>query len=184
MTARRPMSRLGRLLRRFRRSEDGTSTIEFLFLFPAIFLLFGTTLEAGMYSMQQVMLERGLDMTVREVRIGLMDRPDHAKLVEATCRYALILNDCKSQLRMEMIKRTPVNFAPIARKVPCIDSVKDPKDLDILPGANNELMILRVCVRLKPLMPGAGFGRALVEEAGSTHYALSATASFVMEPYQ
>ena len=177
-------TRLRRVLRRFGLSEAGTSTVEFVFLFPAIFMLFGTTLEAGMYSMQQVMLERGLDMTVREVRLGIMADPDHAKMVTATCRYAVILNDCTSQLRLEMIKTNPVNFKAPSGKVPCIDAVKDPTDLLIVPGKNNDLMILRVCVRLKPLLPLAAMGRALTDDGTSSYYALSATTSFVMEPFQ
>ena len=171
------------LLRRFRRDEDGTSTIEFMFLFPVIFMLFGTTLEAGMYSMHQVMLERGLDMTVREVRLGIISDPTHDKLVTSTCRYAVILPDCKSQLRLEMIKQSPTAFTPMSRKVPCIDTVKDPTDLDMVPGQNNDLMILRACVRLKPLMPLAAMGRALTDDGKSKFYSLSATTSFVLEPF-
>lgn len=172
------------LLRRFRRSEDGTSTIEFMFLFPVIFMMFGTTLEAGMYSMQQVMLERGLDLTVREVRLGIMPTPTHDKLVTATCRYAVIFPDCKTQLRLEMIKQSPTAFTAMSRKVPCINTVENPQDLNIVPGQNNDLMILRACVRLKPLLPLAGMGRTLTNDGQDSYYALSATTSFVLEPFQ
>ena len=182
-TLARPARGLRALLRRFRRDEDGTSTIEFLFLFPVIFLLFGTTLEAGMYSMQQVMLERGLDMTVREVRLGIISNPTHDKLVTSTCRYAVIFPDCKNQLRLEMIKQSPTAFTPLSRKVPCIDAVKDPTELEMVPGKNNDLMILRACVRLEPLMPLAGMGRALTNDGADRFYSLSATTSFVLEPF-
>ena len=183
----RPMRGLRALLRRFRRDEDGTSTIEFLFLFPVIFMLFGTTLEAGMYSMQQVMLERGLDLTVREVRLGIIANPTHDKLVTSTCRYAVIFPDCKNQLRLEMIKQSPTAFTPMSRKVPCINTVTDPKELEMVPGKNNDLMILRACVRLEPLMPfaglGAGMGAALTDNGKEKFYSLSATTSFVLEPF-
>ena len=182
-----PRDRCGRrlrgILRRFRRSEEGTSTIEFIFLFPAIFLMFGMTIEAGMYSMQQVMLERGLDMTVREVRLGILAKPTHDALVKSTCRHAVILPDCARQLRLEMIKQSPTAFRTLSRNVPCIDTVKNPEDLTVEAGDNNDLMILRVCVRIAPLMPFSGFGLALTDNGKTSTYALAATSSFVLEPF-
>ena len=173
-------------LRRFARSQVGSSTVEFVLLFPAIWMMFGATMEAGMYSMQQVMLERGLDMTVRDVRVGIMSEPTHAKLVISTCKYALILNDCEKNLRLEMIKVDPKNFTVPSKKVPCIDKVQTGiADVNIVNGKNNELMLLRVCVQIQPLLPLATVGRTLIENGTKAkYYPLSATTAYVMEPFQ
>jgi len=180
-----PTSRLGRLLRRFRRSEAGSSTVEFVILFPAIWMMFGMTIEAGMYSMQQVMLERGLDLTVREVRLGIMENPTHDKLVASTCSNALIMVDCESSLRLEMITSSPTAFAAPAGGITCINKEESPPGpIEIVNGKNNDLMMLRVCMQIKPLLPFAGLGKALIQDGNGGYYSLTATSAYVMEPFQ
>ncbi|SHF36509.1 TadE-like protein [Loktanella atrilutea] len=185
-----PVRRPGRLtqaLRHFRRSEAGTASIEFVLLFPVVWMLFGLTMESGMYGMQQVMLERGLDLTVREVRLGLMEEPTREKLIAQTCKYALILNNCENSLRMEMIPADVRNWKAISREVPCIDrSEKGVPVMNITNGGNNQLMVLRACVLIKPLLPLAELGRTLVANNANSddEYALSVTSSYVMEPFQ
>ncbi|MCF7700875.1 TadE/TadG family type IV pilus assembly protein [Loktanella sp. M215] len=179
--------RLTILLRRFRRSEAGTSTFEFMILFPVVWMMFGLTMESGMYSMQQVMLERGLDLTVRDVRLGVMDNPTRETLIAQTCAYALILNNCESSLRMEMIPADVRSWTAIPREVPCIDrSEVGIPVMNITNGDNNDLMVLRACVLIKPLLPLAEFGRTLVEsnDKSNDEYALSVTSSYVMEPFK
>ncbi len=184
---RRIPGRLTILLRRFRRSEAGTSTFEFMILFPVVWMMFGLTMESGMYSMQQVMLERGLDLTVRDVRLGVMDNPTRETLIAQTCAYALILNNCESSLRMEMIPADVRSWTAIPREVPCIDrSEVGIPVMNITNGDNNDLMVLRACVLIKPLLPLAEFGRTLVEsnDKSNDEYALSVTSSYVMEPFK
>lgn len=96
--------------------------------------------------MQQVMLERGLDLTVCEVRLGTMENPTHDKLVTATCEHALILNNCSQNLRLEMIPADPTAFAAPSAKVACIErTASSTGPIEIENGKNNELMMLRVC---------------------------------------
>ncbi|MBU2359392.1 MAG: pilus assembly protein [Alphaproteobacteria bacterium] len=140
-----------------------------------------------MYSMQQVMLERGLDLTVRDVRLGVMDNPTRETLIAKTCEYALILNNCESSLRMEMIPADVRSWTAIPREVPCIDrSETGIPVMNITNGDNNDLMVLRACVLIKPLLPLAEFGRTLVEnnDKSNDEYALSVTSSYVMEPFK
>ena len=56
-------------LRRFRSDEDGNMMIEFVIFVPLLFTIFMTSVELGIYSMRQMWLDRGLDMTVRLVRL-------------------------------------------------------------------------------------------------------------------
>jgi Flp pilus assembly protein TadG len=159
--------------------------VEFVILFPVIWMMFGMTIEAGMYSMQQVMLERGLDLTLREVRLGIMDNPTHEKLVTSTCENALIMVDCDSSLRLEMITSGPTTFVAPSTRISCVDkTVTTPATIEIVNGANNDLMMLRVCMQIKPLLPFAGLGKALIKDAGGDYYSLTATSAYVMEPFQ
>ncbi len=50
--------------------EDGTATIPFLLFLPFFMMLVISSLEMGMLMLRHVMLERALDMSVRDLRLG------------------------------------------------------------------------------------------------------------------
>jgi Flp pilus assembly protein TadG len=64
--ARRAARRLRRLLAR----EDGTATVEFVVLFPVFMLVLVNAVEASVVMSRVAMLDRALDLAVRELRIG------------------------------------------------------------------------------------------------------------------
>jgi len=177
---------------RFMRDETGVVTVEFLIVFPVFFGFFLMTYESGMISLRQVMLEHGVDITVREVRIGAMPTPT-AELIRARiCGASLILPDCEDQLRLELIQRnprTPSDWAVGLGDFPCIN-----RGLPVQPvmsftnGDNNDLMILRVCIRIDPILPASVLGKAIKvqNENGSAggSYALVTRAAFVVEPFK
>ncbi|WP_400086810.1 TadE/TadG family type IV pilus assembly protein [Yoonia sp. R78084] len=61
------------LIQRFLKDDGGTASIEIVLVFPVFFGFFLMTYESGVYSSRQVMLEHGVDVTVRNVRIGRID---------------------------------------------------------------------------------------------------------------
>ena len=63
-------------LRRFLACEDGNSTIEALFFYIPIFLFLLASIEIGILSTRHVLLERGVDLAVRQVRIGALKDAD------------------------------------------------------------------------------------------------------------
>lgn len=179
---------IGQLIVSFLRDEDGASTIAFMLALPVFVFLFTMAFEFGILSTRQVMLEHGLNETVRQVRIGNIRTPTHAGLITEVCKHAGIIPDCANQLRLEMI----------ATSVPGLDpAVSDPqfecrdRNLDATTpltgftntGLNNELMVLRVCALFDPLMPGTAIGQRVVEEEGAG-YALVAASGYVLEPYR
>ncbi|MEL7178400.1 MAG: TadE/TadG family type IV pilus assembly protein [Pseudomonadota bacterium] len=182
------------LLQRFWKDSTGTSSIEFVLLFPIFIGFFLTTYESGVLSTRQVMLEHGLDVTVREVRIGQIDQTDEDELRtvlrERVCENARILPDCLRQLEVEMIQRDPrVAWVALDAEIQCVDrgNIDDPSDSNVAAAGNNELLFLRVCIRIDPFLPSSNLGKALV--AGSTtesgeSYALVATSAFVVEPFR
>jgi hypothetical protein len=176
--------KLARFAGALRRSECGSASVEFVLVLPAFMLLFTSAYEGGVLSTRQVMLERGVDATVREVRIGRLPFPNHESLSDRICHYAAIIPDCKANLRVEMIKRNPRAWVAVPTAVQCVDRAEQGIPvINFNPGLNNELMILRVCALFDPMIPTTGLGREIPKESGGA-YALVATSSYVMEPFQ
>jgi Flp pilus assembly protein TadG len=176
------MTRLARLLRRFRKGEDGNGTIEFVIMLPFFLILFGSTFELGMAMTRQVMLDRGLDMTVREIRIGAITPVNHDTIKTAICDHAAIIPDCMDQVKLEMRPINPRNWSNIPNRADCIDREDDGIPVrEFVPGVMNQLMILRVCALFDPYMPTSGLGAVIPRESGDA-YALVAITSFVIEP--
>ncbi len=174
-----------RALRRFGRGENGSSTIEFLFVLPFFMLMFLNCYEAGMLSMRHAMLERGLDLTVRAVRIGRIEDPTHAQLKAEICARTMMIPDCDSDLQLEMIREEPRNWSGgLDGPVRCVDRALDVQPaVQFTNGGNNELMMLQVCVLYDPKLLDMGIGKHLADNPNGA-YALFATSAFVMEPFK
>jgi hypothetical protein len=176
-------------IRDFADDDSGVVTVEFLIVFPIFFGFFLMTYEQGIISLRNVMLERGVDMAVREVRIGAMPEPTGPLLKTAVCNYAQILPNCETELELEMVIRDVRNWVDIPSRVRCIDrSVTTQASVDFVNGGDNKLLYLRACIRLDPMLPTTGIGRAIVDAAegddtAAGSYALVASSAFVVEPF-
>lgn len=169
--------------RRFGRSQDGSSTIEFALFVPFFLMLFLSAFELGMLMARNVMLDRGVDIAVRELRLGTIDPLNEVTLKAAICDAAVIIPDCENQIRLEMRQLDPRNWAQIPNDADCIDR-GDPGQpaRDFAPTNNsNELVILRACSLLDPFAPFAALGSVLSEN-GTNPYELVATTAYVVEP--
>lgn len=176
------MTRLLNLLRRFRRSDAGTATIEFVFVFPAVITIMLSGIEMGLATLQQAMLERAMDMTVRDIRLGTGTSFQHDTIRNTLCQRAGFIHDCQSNLRLEMVQVDPRNWSGISTEPDCIDHTEDVTPVrSFTSGDENDLMILRACVRIDPIFPTTGLGKQLAKGSGG-QYALVATSAFVQEP--
>lgn len=171
-----------------RRSEDGSATVEFAILFPAFMMVFLASFESGLLMTRQVMLDRGLDLSVRAVRLGTTTPGPVGvdELKTMICNGAGIIPDCLQNVKVEMRPLDPfagiTNATSIPRQADCVD-----RDDPVIPernfqnGTSNEMMILRVCALFDPFFPTATLGQRIATENGNA-YALIATSAFVMEP--
>lgn len=171
----------------FRRKEDGNATIEFVLLFPAFIMLFLMGFESGYYMVRNVMLERGVDIAIRDVRLGNGNVPQFEVLRKRICDEAVMLRDCENSLQIEIQE---VDIAPggiatmqtVARcrnKMDVNENALGDTTFDV--GEENSMMIVRVCVLQDPMFPTTGIGAGLgVDEIGN--YAMIATSAFVNEP--
>ena len=101
-TSREPGTRgwRGRLLdgRRFARSEEGGATTEFVVIFPIFLVVFLSCFEASLLLIRQLMLERAVDVVVRDVRLSTGTTYRHDQLKSRICDNASILPNCLENL--------------------------------------------------------------------------------------
>ncbi|MBM7069191.1 TadE/TadG family type IV pilus assembly protein [Actibacterium sp. 188UL27-1] len=172
-----------RHLRRFGRQTKGSASIEFVIVFPAFMLLFVSAFEAGLMQIRATMLERGLDLAVREVRLSTGSTPSYDELKVMICDGAGLIPNCLSSLRLEMKRIDPRVGLSGGEQAQCID-----RRLDVQPvvrydvGAENDLMLLRACVLFTPLAPTTGLGFQLAGGDADGEYALISMSAYVSEP--
>ena len=175
-------TRLSRAISRFRRSEAGNATIEFAITFPAVMMLLLSGIELAMSSLQHAMLERAMDQTVRSIRLETGAAPQHDAIKDMICERAVILPDCTTNLRLEMVQRDPRGWTALPGSADCTDTA-----LEVAPvrafvnGQTNELMVLRACAKVTPIFPITFLAPSLQKD-NAGDYALLAATSFVQEP--
>lgn len=181
---------------RFRAREDGSATVEFVFLFPLFILIFLMGFESGYYMIRNVLLERAVDISVRDIRLGNGRVPSYDIVRDQICENTIIIPDCRNTIHiyMEEVPIAPGSIAAVAGPARCInryseDDQFDGTDYNV--GGVNTMMIVQVCAVVSPLFPGIGVGLGLqraelgvdiegYEDAGQA--AIVATTAFVTEP--
>lgn len=174
--------RLKHVLTRFRKDEDGSSTIEFSLYFTVFFFILAASVEMGYMNLRHALLERGLDLATREIRLNTGNIPTYEEVRAKICEEAVIVDNCTQNLRLEMVEVDPRNFAAIPPTADCQNAEEEPHPVrNFVPGQDNQLMLMRACLKYKPAMPGTSFGLALQkDEQGYTQ--MVATSAFVQEP--
>lgn len=176
------MSMIRRFLDRFRRSERGSATLEFVIVFPIFMVLMMSSWELGVITMRTTTIERATDLVVRDIRLGTGSAPQHDEIKQQICDKAPILNNCDTNLRVEMIQLDPRAWVEPPADADCTDTAQTVSPVRTFEnGQENELMLIRVCFKVEPVFPGVGLGQKLVQNSGG-QYALVAAAAFVQEP--
>ena len=167
-----------RLMQAVRR-EDGTAALDFVLVIPILLMIFMASFESGLLMVRHLMLEQAVDVTMRNLRIGLIKSPTAAVIKQEICGRSSILVNCNENIRIEL---TPVSWNFPAAKTECVDrsEVIQPS-LNFNPGTANEVMLVRVCVVQDAMFPTTGVGLALPKDA-SGGYGLISVSAFVNEP--
>ncbi|MGB5557380.1 MAG: TadE family protein [Paracoccaceae bacterium] len=170
-----------RLLRRWRR-EDGNATIEFVLLFPAFMTLFLVVFETGLLLTRGVMLDRGVDIAMRELRLGTLVPMSHDGLKAKICQHASIIPDCGNSVLVELRPISKTTWEPLTHSATCVDRTEPVQPvLEFETGSSNEMMLVRVCAVFDPFFPTTGLAAQIkLDESGA--YALVATSAYVNEP--
>ena len=177
----------------FASDERGTASIEFVFIVPVIMLIFMASFESSLYMIRHVMMERSVDLVVRDIRLGKLDDISFKDLKKRLCETGALVNSIETCMDSMMIWMQPINtanFAMIAPPRSCVDRSEPidplapgPSATEFKFGDDNEIMLMRICLKEEPMFPTTVIGAGLVadgEEDGS--YALVSTSVFVNEP--
>lgn len=173
---------LTKQLRRFRAREDGNMPVEFAIWFPFFLTLLLASIELGIVTVRSTTFERALDLTVREIRVGTGTAPQHSEIKTSICDNIALIPNCEENLRLEMIQRDLRAWTSIPTATDCTDQA-----LAVTPvrefsnGLDNELMVLRACLKFSPMFPTTSLGSAMVKD-NNGDAGLIATSAFVQEP--
>ena len=165
------------------RSEEGTSTIPFILFVPRFMALITSSLEMGRLLFRQMTLERGVDMAVRDLRLGSWAPTGSDQLKQRICNYSGGIPNCMSEMHLDLWIVSKQTWAPLTTGNPvCVDRTAPIEpNVSLTTGQSNDLMMVRACVKFKPLLPTSGFGFGMFKDATGA-YALVSSTAFVNEP--
>lgn len=171
-------------LRSFLAGSGGTASLEFVLLFPIFIFMLLASIEAAIFMVRTVMLDRGVDIAVRELRIGTEDPPSFQEFKSLICANTILIANCEDVVQVELRPVDMTTWAGLDGPALCRDvaSTIDPFDqTEYTVGTNNQLMMVRVCALYDPFLPTTTFGLRLRPVDGE-HYAIVITSAFVNEP--
>jgi Flp pilus assembly protein TadG len=176
------IARVYSALRRFRRDEGGSMTAEVAIVTPLFITLLLMAVEAGVLMVRHTMIERALDIVLRDLRLGHYANPTHAQLRADLCANAVVMPNCMTDLMIDMIPVSRTTWALPQGPQPCVDRATQIEPaVTFIPGGENELVLIRVCAVFDPIFPTTGLGLDLpLDPSGG--YQLLAMSTFVNEP--
>jgi len=174
------------MIRWLKSGQSGSATVEFVIVVPVYIALLVMSIELGFITMRHALLERGLDMAVRQIRLSTGKTPSYDRIKNMICGNSLFIANCNTNLRLEMVRTDIRAYTPMNRTVLCENSA-DPTT-SVVNSANfdtsglpNQLMQIRACYRYSPLFPAGVLGQALsVDSNGQA--AIVTMSAFVQEP--
>ena len=168
--------------RRARDDESGTATIPFVIFVPFFMTLMMASLELGVLMTRWVMLERALDLTVRDLRLGHLPDITHNEFRDKVCERSALLPDCKNVLLIELRPIDTNTWEPLANGPICVDRSQSIQPVTTFnQGGGDQLMLIRACAKFDPIFPTTGLGKQLKKD-GAGQFALIAMSAFVQEP--
>lgn len=176
------MSGLGvKLIRRLRRDTRGAAAVEFAMVVPILLAIVFSTLEAGWIMVQTIMLDRALDMTVRELRIGTFQNPTQQAMRDRICEKAVVLANCQETLALELIPIATAASYP-TDAVRCLNrATRIEPVLRFNAGLRTETVFVRACYVVAPFTPGFALGLLLSKDSNGD-VRLVSKSGFINEP--
>ncbi len=169
-------------LKSFLSEKDGSAAIEFVFIFPLFLFVFFSSIELGLITARQSMLERALDQTVRDIRLGTGEAPQHDEIRDSICERSLYTQDCANSVKLEMVQVDPYDWDTPPQAPDCVDTVEVVQPVrNFTNGQSNELMFLRACLKFEPIFPFWGLGGHWAKD-DDDRISLFASSAFVQEP--
>lgn len=174
--------RLLSFLREFGRDEDGSGTVEVVIFTTLLMGTLVSVVEIGVINLKQALLERAVALEVREIRLSTGDVPDYEEIRADVCDEMAMSRNCEANMMLEMAVAEPASFVGLPSVADCINAEEEPRpSRQFEPGLDNELMLMRACLKYKPLFPTTRLVSHLsMDEKGYAQ--LVVRAMFVQEP--
>jgi len=161
--------------------QSGATAIEFALIAPLFFAIIFSTFEAGWMVIEATMLDRAVDLAVRDIRIGSTTAAKNQDQIKAAvCKQAFMLPGCDSSIVVEM---TDISSGTLpSSDTPCVDrGSKVSPVVAFSPGQRGSIMYVRACFTTDPITPLLGLALSVPKD-GKGGYFLSSSSAFVNEP--
>lgn len=173
----------------FLKDDSGEAAIEFLLIFPILFLIFTASFESSMYMARYAMFDRAVDRTVRQLRLGTLANPTHQNLKKTICESGMLIQSVQTCIDSMRIWMQPVNtgtFAMVAPPRSCVDRSQpiitdEPPGDEYSLGTDNDIMLMQICLKEDPMFPTTAVSVKMPVEADGS-YVMLVTTTFVNEP--
>lgn len=164
------------------RREDGTASMEFVLVVPIVLAVFMGSFESGLLITREILLERAVDMTMRELRLGHYSNVTNVMLQKEICKRTIIFPDCVDNIKIQLDRISTATWQIPATPLFCVTQGEPPPPVTAMnTGQDNDLMLVRVCVSLPAILPTMGLALHLpLDKQGN--YGLVAKSAFVVEP--
>lgn len=164
------------------RREDGTAAMEFVLVVPVIMMIFMASFESGLLMIRSIMLERAVDMTMGELRLGHYPAVTNKLLKTEICSRTVVFANCIDNMKIEMdrVSTTTWNFPATPNR--CVNRRAEAEPVvSFTTPTDKDLMFVRVCVVLQAMFPSTGMALKLPMDADGGYGLITRTA-FVVEP--
>lgn len=178
------IARLRNWLRARLGGEEGAVTVDFVLMLPMVLTIFFASVEASMMQMRIGMMDRAMELTVRDLRIGSLGVGiSHEKLRKVYCDYSMMIPNCERHLKLELSIIDRQNWEGFPELVQCLDRLEeiDPDSINIISTLPNDIVAIRACMVFEPFFPSSRYGlRMRRDESGGIQ--LATMSAFVNEP--
>lgn len=176
------MQKLVKTFGNFSTDESASPSVEFVIIAPILFGLVFSIFEAGWLMTQQSMLARGMNMAIRDLRLGREPNVTHASLKTSVCDRVVVIKDCINSINLELREVALIDAAPPG-VITCVDRTDAAPIEPVLnsTGGVGKIMFVEVCIVVDPLMPGVGLGAQLPKDV-SGGFRMYAYSAFINEP--
>ncbi|SHJ39519.1 TadE-like protein [Shimia gijangensis] len=169
-------------LKSLRKSETGNATIEFVILFPVFIFIMLSSIELGVFTIKSALVERALDVVVRDVRLSTGNSPTHEELKTMICDETGAIPGCQNNIAIELYNIDPRAWYDIAETTTCTNRAEEVDPVTTFHnGMDNDLMVVRICAKYETLFENIGMS-SLMQRDSSGDVAIVAISAFVQEP--
>lgn len=171
-----------RLFKRFTKSQEGVTAIEFALVGGPFIYLLGVIFETGLMLFSEYIIENGVAQAARMIRTGQAQATNMSAsdFKAQVCGRLASFLDCNSKLHIDVRRFTAfadVNIPSPTKDQELSDDVT--KDAQFQPGGPMQVVVVRAYYEWKLFMPGI----SMLANLSGGRRLLSSGAAFRNEPY-